>query len=323
MKWAVLGAGGCFGQNLVAHLLSLGHEVIGIGRSPKKPECFSLGIEYPYYAYHIGYELQYVMNVLDDFQPHVICSFAAQGEGAASFDPRDYWRFYETNCVALTKLVGYLEERNCYGGRFIQVGTSELYGSVEDPAKEDAPIKPSSPYAASKAAFDWHLEAIHKANGFPMNILRPSNAFCRGQQLHRVIPRALLCAAKGEKLPLHGGGKAKKSYLHADDLSRAIVLVADNAPLGEIYNCGPDHPISIADLVWTCATIAGVAYADLVQLAGERHGQDACYWIDSTKLKALGWLPEVTLDQGIRDVWQWIQRYEELKGMSTSFVMRA
>src|SRR3990167_1821753 len=219
-KWAVLGSGGCFGQHLVSHLLSLGHEVIGIGRSPKKPECFSLGIEYPYYAYHITYELDYVMRVLDQFQPDVICSFAAQGEGAASFDPRDYWRFYETNSMGLARLVGELQQR--FYGRFIQIGTSELYGSVQSPAKETDPINPSSPYAASKAAFDWHLMAIHKTNGFEMNIIRPSNAFCRGQQLHRVIPRALLCAAKGEKLPLHGGGRSKKSYLHADDLSRAI-----------------------------------------------------------------------------------------------------
>src|SRR5207247_3230920 len=108
---------------------------------------------------------------------------------------------------------------------------------------------PSSPYAASKAAGDLHLLSISKVLNFPMNIIRPSNAYCPGQLLHRVIPRAVVCGLTGHKLPLQGGGRAKKSYIHARDLARAIHLASEKAPLGKVYNAGPTAPISIRDLV--------------------------------------------------------------------------
>ena len=84
--------------------------------------------------------------------------------------------------MALAKLCEELAKKK-WLKRFIQIGTSEMYGSVEHPSKEDEPIKPSSPYAASKVAFDMHLMSVHKFLEFPMNIIRPSNAYCSGQLL--------------------------------------------------------------------------------------------------------------------------------------------
>ena len=114
---------------------------------------------------------------------------------------------------------------------------------------ESSPYRPNSPYAASKAAFDMHLLSIHNTLKFPMNIIRPSNAYGPGQQLHRVIPKAILFGLTGRRLPLHGGGRAEKSYIHSRDLARAILLVADKAPLGTVYNAGPAEPTSIRRVV--------------------------------------------------------------------------
>lgn len=322
MKWLILGAGNCYGNNLAKYLLEMGHEVRGIGRSPRRGECFTLGVKFPYHTYHITYELQYVMRVINDYEPDFIVNFAAQGEGAASFNPEDYWRFYETNTLGLVKLVGELEKFSTYG-RFIQIGTSELYGSVEKPSKESDPIIPTSPYAASKAAFDLHLQAIHKVRGFRMNIIRPSNCYCPGQQLHRIIPKTLLCAAKGIKLQLHGGGKSEKSYLHANDLNCAIHLVAEEGAMGEVYNVGPEYPSMIIDVVRLCGHVSKVPFADLVEEAPERQGQDSRYWLDSSKVKALGWKPEINLIDGVKDMWAWVRKYPELKEMSDQFVIRA
>ena len=85
------------------------------------------------------------------------------------------------------------------------------------------------------------LESVHKFLKFPMNIIRPSNAYCPGQLLHRVIPKAIWCGLTGNKLPLHGGGRAEKSYIHARDLGRAIHLVAEKAPLGRDLQCRPEQ----------------------------------------------------------------------------------
>ncbi len=308
-KFIILGAGGCFGTNTAKFLLEKNQEVIGIGRGQKKAEPFSLGVDYPYYAYHIHYELDYVMELLDREKPDVIVNYAAQGEGAASFNPKDYWRFYETNTLGLVKLVGALQQR-FYPKRFIHIGTSELYGAVTAPSKETDSFQPTSPYAASKAAFDLHLMAVSKVQGFPMNILRPSNAYCPGQQLHRVIPKAVLYGLTGKKLPLHGGGKAEKSYIHADDLSRAIYLTASGAPLGKVYNVGPQKPTSIKEVVERVAGVLGMRFEDLCELAPDRTGQDSRYWLDSSEIqKELDWKPLVNWDEGLAGMVEWGRKY--------------
>lgn len=320
-RWVVLGAGGCFGQDLAAHLLELGHQVIGIGRSPRKPACFSLGIDkYPYHAYHITYEHEYIVRLLEQFAPDVIVNYAAQGEGAASFG-WDSWRFYETNAMGLARLY---EGIRPLGARFIHIGTSELYGSVDHPAKETDPIKPSSPYAASKAAFDLHLLALFKtygASSVPMNIIRPSNCYCPGQQLHRIIPKALLHGVKNLPLVLYGGGRAEKSYLHARDLSRAVLAVERNGIRGEIYNVAPPNATSIRQVVEFCEEALGKIIE--ITAGDERTGEDARYWLDSSKVGALGWKQQIDWKAGLAAMVRWIRAYPELLEMPIDFRMRA
>jgi dTDP-glucose 4,6-dehydratase len=209
--------------------------------------------------------------------------------------------------------------------RWIQIGKWELYGSVDFAASEDTPIQPSSPYAASKAAADMHLQSISKVLGFPMNIIRPSNAYAPGQLLHRVIPKAVLCGLTGQKLPLHGGGRARKSYIHARDLGRAIHLVSEQAPLGRVYNAGPRKPISIRDLVAKVAEVMEIPFEQLVEITGDRLGQDSQYWLDSSAIKRdVGWEPQVSLDEGIREMVDWGKEHlDYLRTVSTDYVLRA
>jgi dTDP-glucose 4,6-dehydratase len=317
MKLAILGGGNCYALNLAKHCHALGIDHFGIGRSERKPAPFWVEHDYRYRRLHLITDLPSVMAVLETERPDIIVNFAAQGEGQASFGEHSD-KFYTTNSVALARLVEQLRSRD-WLKRFIQIGTSELYGSVTNPSLESDPIRPSSPYAVSKAAFDLHLQIMHRVHGFPCNVIRPSNAITEGQQLHRIVPKAILCAFKGEKLPLHGGGAARKSYIHADDLSRAILTVIDKASPGEIYNCGPFQPVSIGVLVRLCATACGIDYADLVEVTGERTGQDGCYWLNSRKLEALGWQKQVELPEAVSRMVTWVRRYPELLEMSTDY----
>lgn len=326
-KYVVLGGGGSFGIHAAFYLLRHANpeKVIGIGRNPLRPGAFSLGIDkepgYEYHARHVTYELDLLMEVLDREKPEVIINFAAQGEGAVSW--KNSWRFFETNCVGLTRLCEELMKRD-YLERFIQIGTSEMYGSVSHAVTEDEPIKPSSPYASSKVAFDMYLQSVHKFLKFPMNVIRPSNAYCPGQLLHRVIPKAVVLGLKGEKLPLHGGGKAEKSYIHARDLARAIHLVAEKAPLGTIYNCGPKEPTSIRRVVELTANALGLPFEDLCVVTEDRLGQDSRYWLDSTAIKtAVGWEPQIGWQEGLAEMVEWGKsNFDELSGWSTDYVMR-
>lgn len=326
--YAILGGGGSFGIHTALYLLkhAAPRKVIGIGRNPLRPEPFSLNVDkqpgYQYVTRHVTYELDLLLEVLDRERPEVIINYAAQGEGAVSW--KHSWRFFETNAMALARLTEELGKRD-WLERFIQIGTSELYGSVDRPAREDDPILPSSPYAASKAAFDLHLLSVHRFLKFPMNIIRPSNAYCPGQLLHRVVPKAVVCGLTGQRLPLHGGGRAEKSYIHARDLARAIHLVSEKAPLGAVYNCGPAEPTSIRTIVEKTAHALGMPFEELCEVTGDRLGQDARYWLDSSALKAaVGWEPEIDLESGLAEMAEWGRRYvDQLRDWPMTYELRA
>jgi dTDP-glucose 4,6-dehydratase len=324
--YCILGGGGAFGIHTAFYLLEHANpkKVIGIGRNPLRPEPFSLGIDrvagFEYRAFHVTYELDLLLEYLDREKPEVIINFAAQGEGAVSW--KHSWRFFETNAMALTRLAEELGKRD-WLERFIQIGTSEMYGSTALPASEDAPIRPSSPYAASKVAFDLYLMSAHRYLGFPMNIIRPSNAYCPGQLLHRVIPKAIWCWLNHSKVPLHGGGNAQKSYLHARDLAAAILLVADQAPTGAIYNVAPATPVSIKYVMEQLAWYMNINFDQLCAVADDRLGQDARYWLDSTAIRDLGWGQTVLFEHGLPEMIKWGRKYgEQIKALDPGYILR-
>lgn len=326
-RYAILGGGGSFGIHTALYLLDQADPelVIGVGRNPLRPEPFSLNVErqknYRYHAYHITYEMDLLLDLLDKVRPQIIVNYAAQGEGAVSW--KHSWRFFETNSMALARLSEELMKRD-WLERFIQIGTSEMYGSVEHASKEDEPIKPTSPYAASKVAFDMYLVSVHKYLKFPMNVIRPSNAYCPGQLLHRVVPKAIICGLSGEKLPLQGGGRAEKSYIHARDLARAIHLVAEKAPLGTIYNAGPAQPTSIRRVVELCAEALGMPFEQLCEMAPDRLGQDSRYWLDSSAIKRdVGWEPKIGWAEGLGEMVAWGRKYlGQLRDWPKDYVLR-
>jgi dTDP-glucose 4,6-dehydratase len=327
MKYCVLGGGGSFGLHASLYLLNNDPSctVIGIGRNFLRDMSFNLGIEgyknYKYYSYHIYYEQDLLLEILEREKPEVIINFAAQGEGAVSW--KHSWRFFETNSVALSKLCEDLSKKK-WLKRFIHIGTSEMYGSVDKPSKESDPIQPSSPYAASKVAFDLYLLSISKFLNFPMNIIRPSNAYCSGQLLHRIIPKTIVSGLIGRKIPLHGGGKAEKSYIHARDLGRAIYLVSEKAPLGKIYNAGPKIPTSIKSVVELCANALGKNLNEICDLAPDRLGQDSKYWLDSSSIfQDTGWKQEIFWEEGLKEVIEWAEKnINYLKNYSTDYILR-
>jgi dTDP-glucose 4,6-dehydratase len=322
MRIAILGAGGCFALNFARHLEKLGIECFGIGRSGPKPAPFWLAPKnYRFWALHLVDQFLETLAILDTEKPDVIVNYAAQGEGAASFGANAP-DFFRTNAWGLARVAWALKQRD-YVKRFVHIGTSEAYGSVDHPAKEHEDGKATSPYGISKQAFDDYLKTLHRIHQFPMNIIRPTNAYVPGQQLYRVIPKAIVCALKGEKLPLQGGGKAQKSYIHSDDLSRAVMAVLEKGTVGKVYNCGPQGPISIRALVTHVAEACGISFEELVEEVPDRVGQDARYCIDSSELaKDTGWTQTVGLARGLEGMVRWVRDYPELLTMPTNYEHR-
>ena len=322
MKIAIVGGGNVYALNFARHLDKIGVDHFGIGRSgPKESAFWQINHHYRYHKLHLVAMLQAILAVLDTERPDVIVNFAAQGEGAASFAENAHY-FYETNTLSLVRFAEECRRRE-FIKRFVQISSSEVYGSVDKVAKETDLLNPTSPYSVSKAAFDQHLMILSRLglmNG--VNIIRPTNAYCPGQQPHRIIPMAIIAALSGRKLKLHGGGQAEKSYMHADDLSQAIMTVLTLGEAGRVYNVGPDEPIKIRYLVAKVAEACGVAFDDLVENAGERVGQDARYWLDTSAIKLLGWRTETSLTKGVAGMVEWVTAHPELLAMDTTFRIR-
>jgi dTDP-glucose 4,6-dehydratase len=174
-------------------------------------------------------------------------------------------------------------------------------------------MAPSTPYAASKAAGDLFVFTLVKQYGFPMVMIRSTNVYGKYQQLYRIIPRTAIYLKLGKKVPLQGGGKAIKSYIHIKDVCEGILAALRKGRDGEIYHFSPDDSISIHDLVKKVCESMGYDFARSVEPVGERVGQDSRYVIDSSKArKELGWAPKISFEEGIREVVEWVQDNYEL-----------
>jgi dTDP-glucose 4,6-dehydratase len=326
--YALIGGGGVFAVHYAKYVL--GHcdprMLISIGRSPERTSPYTLDVgkgdrRYRYEQVHMVYEQDRLFEILDKYKPEVIVNFAALAY-ATSWDKA--WRYFDTNVVALAKIVEQLSKRD-YLRKFVQIGSSEVYGSADRALDEKTVPTPTSPYAVSKLAGDQFLETYWTVRKFPVNVIRPSNAYGPGQLLYRVLPRAVLCGLTGTKLPLQGGGTVRKSYMHAFDLATAIQAIVDKAPHGELYNAGPERPTSIRRLVELIADGMNIPFDQLCEIVPGRAGEDAQYWLDSTKIKdQLGWRPTIDLPEGMADMIAWGRKYKDrILEDSTEFVLRA
>jgi len=300
MRVCILGAGGCFGQNLAMYLSQFGYLIMGIGRSLPKPEPYSLGARFEYQTWHLVDQFDGAWAAISSFKPDVIISFAAH----AGLVPQSWIypeAFYATNTLLPIKIAKRLSQET----RYIHIGSSEVYGSNDRPVGEEAPIRCSSPYAVSKAAADLHLMSLKDDR---ITIVRPSNCYCPGQSLHRLIPRAVLSAISGQKMPL--AGSAQKSYMHSEDLSSAIELLLRNPKPG-VFNVGPENPIGIHKVVSMVAEAFEMGLDDIAEVKPGRVNEDQCYWISSEKIMRLGWKPVISMKQGIEDMAAWGRRYAE------------
>lgn len=306
--YLILGGSGMVGVHTARYLLDHASpaKVISIGKHPEKPPAYSLavGVGDSRYAYHqvdLAGEPERLFQVIQDDRPQIVINCAARSPGSSSWND---WRFYETNVTSIARIAEAFTGGSLQ--RWVQISTAGVYGSVSRPATEKDAAAPTSPYTISKLAIDLHLLALYRAAGFPVTILRPTNMYGPGQPAERLLPRTIVAALTGDRVPLEGGGAALKSYLYVGDLPPAIFLAAHRGESGETYNVGPAAPVLIRELVAAVASVLEVPFEGLVEIVPGRCGEDAQYWVDSGKISGrLGWKPQVDLDNGLRRTIGW------------------
>ncbi|MDA1192836.1 MAG: GDP-mannose 4,6-dehydratase [Candidatus Poribacteria bacterium] len=324
-KIAVIGSNSFSGSDLVDLLLDDPQkEVLGISRSPEKTAVFlpymrRADRRFQFRQLDLNRDMTAIIDALDAFEPELIVNFAAQSEVAPSWENPEHW--FQTNVVSLALLTNALRTRP-YLRRYAHISSPEVYGACVGDVTESAPLNPSTPYAASKAAADLYLTTLVKQFDFPLITIRATNVYGAHQQLWKIIPRTAIYLKLGRQIQLHGGGAAVKSFIHIRDVSRGTLAAAERGEIGAIYHLSPDGSgYAVRDVVRRICELTGRDFDAATVTVGERPGQDAAYVINSDRARdELGWTPTIRLDDGLQQVIDWVEeRWEAIRQLPLEY----
>jgi dTDP-glucose 4,6-dehydratase len=235
-------------------------------------------------------------------QVDVIVNFAAESHVDRSLE--NPGQFIQTDVYGTFVL---MEAARAAGhDRFLQVSTDEVYGEVHEGHSVEAdPLRPRSPYSASKAGGEMLVWSYRASYDFPAIITRGSNTYGPHQYPEKIIPLFVTNAIDEVPLPIYGDGQAVRDYLHVADHCTGIDVALRSGVPGEDYNVGYGgsgvNGIQVAD-----AVLRALGKPDsLKQFVRDRPGHDRRYALDSSKLRDLGWTPRIDFDAGVRTTAEW------------------
>jgi len=262
----------------------------------------------------------FVARLLVQYRPRAIVNFAAESHVDRSIDAPA--PFVSANvvgtCQLLDESLSYwhrLPDAQRRSFRFLHVSTDEVYGSIFEPgrAEESDRYRPSSPYAASKAAADHFVRAYHRTYGLPVLVVHPSNCYGPLQFPEKLVPLMTLNAIDGNPLPIYGDGRQRRDWLFGEDLCRAVCDVLDHGQLGEAFNVATGVETPNGDLVRRICRLVDQLVPNLphapsttlIRNVEDRPGHDERYALDTAKIERLGWRPRVMLDDGLEQTVRW------------------
>lgn len=251
-----------------------------------------------------------VLGTLILYQPQYIIHFAAETHVDNSFG--NSLNFTTTNVygthVLLECVKQYMQHNNTFK-MFIHMSTDEVYGSVEDtesPRTENSLFQPSNPYAATKAGAEMICKSYERSFHLPIVIVRCNNAVSKYQHQEKLIPRVITSIMNNQKIPVHGEGKSKRTFIHAYDIADAMDIIMERGKLGSIYNIGTEMEYTVKDVIKSILkAMIDEKIEDItpfVEYIQDRAFQDYRYSIDSSALRELGWTEKITFEEAIADV---------------------
>ena len=210
--------------------------------------------------------------------------------------------FIMTNMQGTHVLLEAARER---GIRYLQVSTDEVYGSIEQGSfTEASPLRPSSPYSATKTGGDLLVGAYFHTYGLETTICRGSNNYGPYQYPEKMIPLMILNAMAGDPLPVYGDGLNVRNWIYTEDFSRGIGHALEHGVPGDVYNCGGPDECANIEVVKRILELCG-ASESLIEFVADRPGHDRRYSLSSEKLRALGWEPRVRFGDGLERTVRW------------------
>ncbi|MBI3261242.1 dTDP-glucose 4,6-dehydratase [Candidatus Berkelbacteria bacterium] len=248
-----------------------------------------------------------VNNTVKNFRPDIILNFAAETHVDRSIlNPS---AFIQTDVVGTQTLLEAVRKHKIR--RFVQISTDEVYGSIERGTfSEDSPLKPNSPYAASKAGGDLMVRAYVKTYKVPAITTHACNNFGPHQYPEKVIPLFITNLLEGKKVPLYGKGTNVREWIYVRDHSRAVWLLATKGKVGEAYNIGTGAERSNLVLTNLLIRLTGKTNAEIQRVA-DRPGHDLRYALNTKKIAKLGFKPSVNFEEGLNRTVAWYRENEQ------------
>ncbi|MGB4781018.1 dTDP-glucose 4,6-dehydratase [Candidatus Methylomirabilis sp.] len=310
MRIVVTGGAGFIGSNFIRHILAT------------EPDCGVVNLDRLTYAGNLenladverDSRYRFIKGSICDVELvdrllkegfDALMNFAAESHVDRSI--QDARAFVETNVLGTQVILEACRRHRV--PRMVQISTDEVYGSLGPSGrfKEDSPLSPNSPYAASKAAGDLLVAAYVRTYGLPAIITRSSNNYGPYQFPEKAVPLFITNALAGEALPLYGDGLQVREWLHVRDHCEALALILKNGVPGEIYNIGGNCERINIDVARLILRTLGKPESLIVHVE-DRLGHDRRYALDMSKLeRALGWRPRIPFETGLKETVGWYE----------------
>jgi dTDP-glucose 4,6-dehydratase len=303
VKLLVTGGCGFIGSQFVRMAVERGAEVVNLDKLTYagNPENVADISDHPRHTFVQGdvADAELVGELVDGVD--AVVNFAAESHVDRSIlDPTG---FVSTDVLGPAVLLQALQRHG--GGRFVQVSTDEVYGPIpEGEADETAPLRPSSPYSASKAGGELQAMAWFTTYGADVVITRGANTYGPRQYPEKLIPLFVTNALDGLPLPVYGDGRQVRNWIHVVDHCEGIWTAMQHGAAGEVYNIGGGHYAANLEITRLILQHTGRG-DDLISHVPDRPGHDRRYALDSSKLRALGWASENDFDRGLADTVSW------------------
>jgi dTDP-glucose 4,6-dehydratase len=249
-----------------------------------------------------------------------VVNFAAESHVDRSIEDQE--AFARTHVIGTGVLLDAARELGV--GRYLQVSTDEVYGSIESGSfTEASPLDPSSPYSATKVAGDLLVSAHFHTYGTEALICRGSNNYGPRQYPEKLIPLMVLNALHGDPLPVYGDGRQVRNWLYVEDFCRGIQAVLERGRPGQAYNVGGPDECENIEVVRRVIELTS-ADESLIEHVTDRPGHDRRYSLSSKKIREeLGWEAQVRFAEGLERTVRWYRENEDWWGPIRSGEYRA
>ena len=314
-RFIVTGGLGFIGSNLIELFLSRKFKVLNIDKVSYASNTYNVkdfvkNKNYSFIKANIN-DQKKILKIFNNFKPHGIFNLAAETHVDRSIDgPKE---FFYSNTLGVFNLLEAFKKYNARNKftKLVHISTDEVYGDIlKGRSSEVWPYKPSSPYAASKAASDHIVYSYVRTFNLPAIVTNCSNNYGPRQHPEKLIPKLIYNILNNIDLPIYGKGKNSREWIYVKDHCEALLKVFKKGKVGQFYNIGSNYNLNNLQISKKLLSISRKILVEnkniKIKFVKDRPGHDLRYALNSNKMKSkLKWTPKFTFEKGIVKTFNW------------------